>query len=98
LRGEGGELPTKAKAKAKAEAKAETKAETNKTKLSKLSKLMARKGQKLNTISNLKIRRSHINSSTNKQINSSTHQPINLLIHTHAAGGDTRAAAIPLTF
>ena len=57
MRRDGGELISKTKAKAKAE----TKAETNKTKLSKLPKLMARKGHKLNPVSSLKIRRSIIN-------------------------------------
>jgi len=54
----------------KTKAKAEAKAETNKTKPSKLPKLMAHKAHNLNPVSNLKIRRS--------LINPSTYQPINL--------------------
>jgi len=55
MRRDGGELisKTKAKAKAKAKVKAEAKAETNKTKPSKLPKLMARKAHNLNPVSNL---------------------------------------------
>ena len=55
MRRAGGELisKTKAKVKAEAETKAETKAETNKTKLSKLPKLMDRKAHNLNPVSNL---------------------------------------------
>ena len=57
MRRAGGELisktKAKAKAKAKAKVKAEAKAETNKTKPSKLPKLMARKAHNLNPVSNL---------------------------------------------